>query len=74
MLPNYLLITPGWYVESWWRVDDEGLNCTVEDREAVVHSTIAPLNTFFLDETRDANLTTSFGLVRRTMHFEEGWD
>ena len=62
-LPQYLLMTLGWYIDSWWTVDDESLNCTVEERESVLPSSLAVLNTFFLDEINDVNLTTTVGIV-----------
>ena len=44
-------------------MDDEGLNCTVEERESVLLSTLAAQNLEFLDEEADENLTTSTGIV-----------
>ena len=69
-LPRHLLLTPGWYSRFWWRVDDEGLNCTVEERESVLPSSLAGLNFIFLDEVADVNLTTSTGIVSQ-LHIVE---
>ena len=62
-LPQYLLLTLGWYENFWWRVEDEGLNCTVEERESVLLSSLAGLSFKFLDEEADEDLTTSTGIV-----------
>ena len=61
--PQYLFLSIGWYNEFWWKVDDEGLNCTVEQRESVLPSSLAFLNYIFLNETADVNVTTTSGLV-----------
>jgi hypothetical protein len=56
-------MTPGWYRRLWWRVDNENLSCTVEERETVLTSSLAFLHFRFLNETADANLTTMTGIV-----------
>ena len=61
-LPKYLLLTIGWYRGVWWKVQDDNLNCTAEQRESVLFSSLAFLNFKFLEE-EDYNITTSFGTV-----------
>ena len=63
-LPRYLLLTLGWYENFWWRVEDERLNCTVEERESVLLSSLAGLNSKFLNKEADEDLTTSTRIVR----------
>ena len=63
-LPRYLLLTPGWYSRFWWRVEGEGLSCTVQQREAVLTSSLAFLHFAFLDPETDGNLSTSTGIVK----------
>ncbi len=61
-LPRYLFMTIGWYTRFWWReIPDE--DCTVEQRESVLQSTIAVSDEVFLDPVEDVNITTSLGMV-----------
>ena len=62
-MPQYLLLTIGWYSRFWWRAEEPGLNCTAYQRETVLPSTLAVTDDFFLDEVDDANLTTTPGIV-----------
>ena len=62
-LPQYLFMTPGWYSRLWWRVDDSGLTCTVQQRERVLANSLAFLHFVFLNEVADVNLTTTPGIV-----------
>ena len=62
-LPRYMLLIPGWYNSFWWRMKDEGLNCTVKERERVLLSSLAAQNVEFRDEEADKNFTTSTGIV-----------
>ena len=65
--PRYLLLTLGWYSQLWWRLEGEGenLNCTVEERESVLSSSLAFLQFSFLNGTSevDRNLVTTSGIV-----------
>ena len=42
--PQYLFIFIGWYSDQWWiGNENENLSCTVEQRERVISSSLAPL-------------------------------
>ena len=45
--PKYAIITFGWYVRQWWKMDAPSTNCTAEERERVlVYSTAAVSSQF----------------------------
>ena len=61
--PQYLFMTTGAYGSSWWKNEVPGLSCTAEQRASVLLSSIVIRIYHFPDETKDANLTTSLGIV-----------
>lgn len=62
-MPQYLLLTIGWYNRFWWKVEQAGLNCTADQRESVLSSSLAVTDEVFLDAANDVNLTTTAGIV-----------
>ena len=56
----------------WWKVQDENLACSVEEREAVLLSSLAFLNENFLKED-DENRLTTVGIVSLVVHFEKNY-
>ena len=63
-LPRHLLVTIGWYSDFWWREDEPGLTCTVEEREKVLANSLVVSDEIFLDIERDADVITATGIVR----------
>ena len=61
--PRHLLLTYGWYVQEWWRVEDQNLNCTAQERENVLNRTLALLQFDFIKDL-DMSTETSTGIVR----------
>ncbi len=62
--PKYLLLS-GWYRHEWWKVEEDGLNCTVADREVVLQDTLAFLNYHSLTESESRNdIVSDTGIVR----------
>ena len=77
MLPRYLLVTPAWYDQGWWRVnDDTDYSCSVHEREEVMSLTLGPLQIDFLAQLGDINTDT--GIVRLIIYKSQGckhvWD
>ncbi len=66
-MPQYLLLTIGWYSRFWWRVEQPGLSCTAAQRERVLPSTLAVTDEIFLDAVNDVNLTTTPGIVGQSI-------
>ena len=64
-MPQFLVLTIGWYVNSWWRMEEPNLNCTADERESVVQSSLAILDDFLLFETGDIDISTTPGIVGR---------
>ena len=63
MLPRYLLVTPAWYDQGWWRINDDAIySCSVHEREEVMSLTLGLLNLDFLAQLGDINTDT--GIVR----------
>ncbi len=62
-LPHNLILTIGWYSQFWWRIQDEGLNCSVADRESVLANSLAFSNLVFLHQADDITMNTSTGIV-----------
>ena len=63
MLPRYLLVTPAWYAQGWWRInDDTDYSCSVHEREEVMSLTLGLLHFDFLAQLGDINTDT--GIVR----------
>ena len=56
--PRHLFLTYGWYVQGWWKVEDQ--NCTAQQRESVLNMSLSLLQFDFLE---DRNLTTDTGIV-----------
>lgn len=56
-------MTLGRFRHEWWRQVIPGLTCTADQRERVMSSSIAFTESYFLDEEKDANLTTTPGIV-----------
>ena len=63
--PRHLLMTPAWYAQKWWLVEDEEYSCTASERESVLPTSLAFLHFEFLE---DRNLTTTTGIV--SLHCE----
>ena len=59
--PRHLFLTYGWYVQEWWRVEDQNLSCTAQERESVLNRTLAFLQFDFIE---DLDMSTSIGIVR----------
>ena len=68
-MPKYLLLTMGWYRRLWWVEEEPGLNCTSEQRERVLQSSLAVTDEYFLDEVKDVNLTSTPGIVSSLVYF-----
>lgn len=64
-LPQYLFITIGWYRNLWWTEDYVNLTCTVEEIESMLLSSLSISDEIYLDRVRDANITTTPGIVRK---------
>ena len=62
--PQYLLLTLGRFRKNWWRQEMKGLTCTADQREIVMTSSLAFTENYFIDEVKDADVTTTSGLVR----------
>ena len=63
--PQSSLLTIGWYDRLWWREEEPGLNCTADQRERVIRSTLTvSADGVFIDEVNGANRTTTPGIVR----------
>ncbi len=60
-LPQHVLLTPAWYEDGWWRVNDT--NCDPDVMETVLARSIAFLHFNFLDRNGTNNVTSSDGLV-----------
>ena len=56
--PRHLFLTYGWYVQDWWKVEDQ--NCTAQQRESVLSMSLSLLQFDFLE---DHNLITDTGIV-----------
>lgn len=54
-------MTPAWYAQRWWLLEDENYSCTPSERESVLPTSLAFLHFEFLE---DLNLTTTTGIVR----------
>ena len=63
--PKYIVMTLGRYRRFWWRQEDPKLNltCTADQRESVLPSSLGFSESYFLDEEKDANVTTTSGMV-----------
>jgi hypothetical protein len=62
--PKYVIMTLGRFRKFWWRQEIPDLTCTADQRESVMASSLAFTENYFLDEVRDANITTTSGMVR----------
>ena len=54
-------MTPAWYTQKWWLIEDEDYSCSASERESVLPTSLAFLHFEFL---KDLNLTTTTGIVR----------
>ncbi len=39
--PGHLIILMGWYLEDWWMMQTEDLNCSAEERESIMNYALA---------------------------------
>ena len=64
--PRYVIMTIGWYRESWWteKLEEGSLNCTIEEMERVLSFSLVVSDEIFLDIERDADVVTTPGIVR----------
>ena len=61
--PKHIIMTPGRSRKFWWRQEIPGLNCTADQRESVLPFSLSVTENYFLDEDKDANITTTSGIV-----------
>lgn len=66
-LPQYLFVTIGWYRDFWWTESYPNLTCTVEEIESMILSSLSLSDEIYLDRERDANITTTSGIVRQAL-------
>ena len=65
MYPQYVFFAIPWYVDGWWRFDNESYGCTPEEREEVLEHSITLMNLPFARFLNDSIVTeTGNGLVR----------
>ena len=58
MYPRFTFLRPAWWVGDWWVGDStENFTCTVEDRERVVHRSIAVLLYEYIEDDNDVAQT-----------------
>ena len=60
--PRYELLFYGWYSEEWWKVEDDTLGCTAEERQSVIGPALSPLQDEFIS---NCSQTTDSGIVSR---------
>jgi hypothetical protein len=65
--PQHIFLTVAWYSNLWW-TETEGLNCTANEMETVLSTSLGFLSSGFLDEIDDVDLATDTGLVCWSMH------
>ena len=63
--PKHIVMTLGRFRRFWWRQEVPDLNCTADERESVLFSSLAITENHFLDEEKDINITASSGIVRQ---------
>ena len=61
--PKHIVITIGRSRRLWWRQEVPGLNCTADQRESVLPSSLAVTENRFLYEENDGNVTSTSGMV-----------
>ena len=66
--PKHIVITLGHSRRLWWRQEVPGLNCTADQRESVLPSSLAVIRNRFLDEEKDGNVTATSGMVRQNSY------
>ena len=67
--PKYLFLITGWHRRFWWRVEQPEINCTADERESVLPSSMAISQLVFLDEEGDHNdIPTTPGIVINKMN------
>ena len=59
-MPQYVIMTIGWYERFWWTEDEFESNCTAKQRESVLAFTLAATDETFIS---DVNATTTPGIV-----------
>ena len=59
MYPRFTFLYPAWWVGDWWVGDNttENFTCTVEERERVVHRSIAVLLYEYIENKDDVAQT-----------------
>ena len=67
-LPRHLVLTIGWYSNFWWREDEPGLTCTVEEREKVLANSLVVSDEIFLG---DADAINTTGIVIYNYNYDE---
>ena len=64
--PHHLLLTFGWYVQEWWREEDQNFTCTAQERESVLNRSLTFLQCDFIED--QPNMNTETGIVRPPLH------
>lgn len=62
VLPQYMILTFGWYRRFWWKFEPTG-SCTPQQIEMVLASTLGPIDDFLVEETSVLSQPTTSGIV-----------